>query len=80
MWAPICSSPIFCDDAHRVVLVGRRILIGPLIGTALLIVQQNLFSLGGDWNKIVLGSVLAVVLIFWPAGLVGFTAVSPRRP
>jgi branched-chain amino acid transport system permease protein len=54
-----------------VVLVGRRVLIGPLIGTALLIVQQNLFSLGGDWNKIVLGSVLAVVLIFWPAGLVG---------
>ncbi|KJC52242.1 ABC transporter permease [Bradyrhizobium sp. LTSP849] len=54
-----------------IVLVGRRILLGPLIGTALLIVQQNLFSLGGDWNKIVLGSVLALVLIFWPAGLVG---------
>lgn len=54
-----------------VVLAGRRILLGPLIGTALLIVQQNLFSLGGDWNKIILGSVLAVVLIFWPAGLVG---------
>ena len=28
-------------------------------------------SLGGDWNKIVLGAVLAFVLIFWPAGLVG---------
>ena len=54
-----------------IVLVGRRILLGPLIGTALLIAQQNLFSLGGDWNKIVLGSVLALVLIFWPAGLVG---------
>jgi branched-chain amino acid transport system permease protein len=54
-----------------VVLVGRRVLIGPLLGTALLIAQQNLFSLGGDWNKIVLGSVLAAVLIFWPAGLVG---------
>jgi branched-chain amino acid transport system permease protein len=54
-----------------VVLVGRRILIGPLIGTALLIAQQNLLSLGGDWNKIILGSVLAGVLIFWPAGLVG---------
>jgi branched-chain amino acid transport system permease protein len=54
-----------------VVLIGRRILVGPLIGTALLIAQQNLFSLGGDWNKIVLGSVLAAVLIFWPAGLVG---------
>ena len=54
-----------------VVLVGRRVLVGPLIGTAILIVQQNLLSLGGDWNKIVLGSVLALVLIFWPAGLVG---------
>ncbi len=54
-----------------VVLVGRRVLIGPLIGTALLIAQQNLLSLGGDWNKIILGSVLAFVLIFWPAGLVG---------
>lgn len=54
-----------------VVLVGRRILIGPLIGTALLIAQQNLLSLGGDWNKIILGSALALVLIFWPAGLVG---------
>ncbi|MET4793039.1 ABC-type branched-subunit amino acid transport system permease subunit [Bradyrhizobium japonicum] len=30
-----------------------------------------MLSLGGDWNKIVLGSVLALVLIFWPAGLVG---------
>ena len=54
-----------------VVLIGRRILIGPLIGTALLIAQQNLLSLGGDWNKIILGSVLAVVLIFWPTGLAG---------
>ena len=55
-----------------VVLVGRRILIGPLIGTAMLIAQQNLLSLGGDWNKIILGSVLALVLIVWPTGLAGF--------
>jgi branched-chain amino acid transport system permease protein len=54
-----------------VVLVGRRVLVGPLIGIALLIAQQNLLSLGGDWNKIILGSVLTLVLIFWPAGLVG---------
>ena len=54
-----------------VVLVGRRVLLGPLIGTALLIAQQNLFSLGGDWNKIVLGVALAVVLILFPSGLVG---------
>jgi branched-chain amino acid transport system permease protein len=54
-----------------VVLVGRRILLGPLISTGILIAQQNLLSLGGDWNKIILGSVLAIVLIFWPTGLVG---------
>jgi branched-chain amino acid transport system permease protein len=30
-----------------------------------------LLSLGGDWNKIILGSVLAIVLIFWPTGLAG---------
>jgi branched-chain amino acid transport system permease protein len=42
-----------------------------LIGVAALIAQQNLLSLGGDWNKIILGSVLVVVLVFWPAGLVG---------
>jgi branched-chain amino acid transport system permease protein len=54
-----------------VVVVGRRVLVGPLIGTAILIAQQNLLSLGGDWNKIILGSVLALVLIFWPTGLIG---------
>jgi len=54
-----------------VVLVGRRILFGPLIGVGILITQQNLLSFGGDWNKIILGSVLAIVLIFWPTGLVG---------
>jgi branched-chain amino acid transport system permease protein len=62
-----------------VVLVGRRILLGPLIGTAVLIIQQNLLSLGGDWNKIVLGVVLAAVLIFWPAGLMGLFEHVRRR-
>jgi branched-chain amino acid transport system permease protein len=55
-------------------------VLGPLIGTALLIAQQNLFSLGGDWNKIVLGSVLAVVLIFWPTGLVGLYRRITNKP
>src|SRR4029077_17261873 len=55
-----------------VVLIGRRVLVGPVLGTGILIAHQNLLSLGGDWNKIILGSVLALVLIFWPTGLVGF--------
>ena len=54
-----------------IVIVGRRLLLGPLIGTALVIVQQTFFSIGGDGDKIVLGSVLAVILLFWPKGLVG---------
>lgn len=62
-----------------VVLVGRRVLLGPLIGTAVLIIQQNLLSLGGDWNKVVLGVVLAAVLIFWPGGLMGVVEHVRRR-
>jgi len=62
-----------------VVLIGRRILLGPLFGTAVLIVQQNLLSLGGDWNKITLGVVLAAVLILWPSGLMGAIDYLRRR-
>jgi branched-chain amino acid transport system permease protein len=62
-----------------VVLVGRRILLGPLLGTAVLIVQQNLLSLGGDWNKVTLGLVLAAVLIFWPSGLMGVVEHARRH-
>jgi branched-chain amino acid transport system permease protein len=54
-----------------IVIVGRRLLLGPLIGTALIIVQQMFFSIGGDGDKIVLGAVLAAILLLWPKGLVG---------
>ena len=54
-----------------VVLVGRRLLLGPLIGTAIVLVQQNLLSVGGDGNKVILGLLLAAILILWPKGLVG---------
>lgn len=65
-----------------IVIVGRRLLLGPLIGTALIIVQQNFFSIGGDGDKIVLGAVLAAILLLWPKGLVGFLDLlaSRRRP
>ena len=66
-----------------IVVVGRRLLLGPLIGTALIIVQQTFFSIGGDGDKIVLGSVLAAILLLWPKGLVGlwdvFAARTTRR-
>lgn len=54
-----------------VVLVGRRQLLGPLLATTLVLVQEKFFSLGGYVDKIVLGSVLVAVLAFAPQGLVG---------
>ncbi len=62
-----------------IVIVGRRLLLGPLIGTALIIVQQNFFSIGGDGDKIVLGAVLAAILLLWPRGLIGIWEVLQAR-
>ncbi len=62
-----------------IVIVGRRLLLGPLIGTALIIVQQNFFSIGGDGDKIILGAVLAAILLLWPKGLIGLWDVAGRR-
>ena len=62
-----------------VVLAGRRLVFGPLIGTALIISQQSFFSIGGDGDKVVLGAVLASVLTFWPSGLVGIWHTLRRR-
>ncbi len=61
------------------VLTGRRVLLGPVIGTAIILVQQNLMSVGGDGDKIILGAVLAAVLIFWPQGLVGILSLARLR-
>jgi branched-chain amino acid transport system permease protein len=54
-----------------VVLVGRRQLLGPLLATALVLVQEKFFSLGGNVDKIVLGAALVVILAFLPEGLAG---------
>lgn len=54
-----------------VILVGRRQLLGPLLATALVLVQEKFFSLGGYVDKIILGSVLVLVLAFFPQGLMG---------
>ena len=77
-WTGHVRNLLSGDDADRGSARRPPDLLGPLIGTGILIVQQSLFSLGGDWNKIILGSVLAIVLIFWPTGLVGLFAVSER--
>lgn len=54
-----------------VVLPGRRILLGPLLATALVLSQEKFLSLGGYADKIILGGVLIVVLAFFPKGLAG---------
>jgi len=52
-----------------VILVGRRLLLAPLLGTALLLVQKSFFSLGAYGDKLVLGAVLVAVLCLFPDGL-----------
>lgn len=61
-----------------VILAGRRQLLGPIVGTALIIFQQQMFSLGTHGDDLVLGAVLAVVLLVWPQGLGGLVH-STRR-
>lgn len=64
-----------------VILPGRRQLLGPLVGAALITAQQQLASFGGDIDKIVLGGVLAIVLLASPDGLAGLgRLVFRRRP
>jgi branched-chain amino acid transport system permease protein len=67
-----------------VVLVGRRVLLGPLIGIALILTQEKFLSFGGYVDKIILGGVLIVVLAFLPNGLAGLfasarTLIAPSR-
>jgi branched-chain amino acid transport system permease protein len=54
-----------------VILAGRRQLLGPIVGTALIVFQQQMFSLGTYGDDLVLGGVLALVLLVWPEGLAG---------
>jgi len=54
-----------------VVLAGRRLLVGPLVGVALILVQEKFLSFGGDIDKIILGSALILTLAVLPRGLVG---------
>ena len=52
-----------------VIIAGRRILLGPLLGTALLLSQKSFASLGAYGDKLVLGIVLVTVLCLNPRGL-----------
>jgi branched-chain amino acid transport system permease protein len=62
-----------------VILAGRRQLLGPIVGTALIIFQQQMFSLGTHGDDLVLGAILAIVLLVWPQGLAGLVESARRR-
>jgi len=62
-----------------VILFGQRLLLGPLLGIAVIIIQQNYLSFGGDVNKIIMGAILVSVLIFLPKGLAGSIPALVRR-
>lgn len=62
-----------------VVLPGKRILLGPLFGTAILVTQQQHFSFGGDVDKIVLGGILAIVLLTSKDGLAGWVRAAVAK-
>lgn len=62
-----------------IIVVGNRVLLGPLIGVSIVLLQQDFLSVGGDGNKIILGFLLAAVLLAWPSGLVGLVEFLRRR-
>ena len=61
-----------------VVLVGRRMLLAPLLGVALILMQEKFLSFGGYVDGIVLGGALIVVLSFLPRGLAGLAQDGAR--
>ena len=61
-----------------VILVGRRILIAPALGTALLVGQTSFASLGGYGDKVLLGTVLLTILCRFPGGLASIRLKRPR--
>jgi len=54
-----------------VVLVGRRMLLAPLGGVALILLQEKFLSFGAYVDEIILGGALILTLSFLPRGLAG---------
>lgn len=78
--SPDLLSPFFLLlMLTAVILPGKRILLGPLVGTAVLVAQQQHLSFGGDIDKIVLGGVLALVLLTSSDGLAGWWRAVARK-
>jgi len=61
-----------------VILVGRRVLLGPLLGIAVLLMQKNLASVGAYGDKLLLGALLVTVLCLVPRGIAGLIVAGGR--
>ena len=70
--ADILDSYFLILMLTAVVLIGRRLLLGPLIATVMILTQEKFLSMGGYADKIILGGVLIATLAFFPRGLIGF--------
>jgi branched-chain amino acid transport system permease protein len=62
-----------------VVLFGHRMLLAPLAGVALIVLQERFLSFGAYFDKIILGCVLIVILCFFPQGLAGFASNAAKQ-
>lgn len=62
-----------------VVLVGRRLLLAPLTGVAIIEMQEKFLSVGAYADKIILGGALILILAFLQDGLVGLVRARKRR-
>lgn len=61
------------DAVISVIIGGTGTLIGPLIGTGLLVFMRSVLgSEFGDFHIIIVGVVFMVVVIFFPKGIVGY--------
>ncbi|MBU6272263.1 MAG: branched-chain amino acid ABC transporter permease [Betaproteobacteria bacterium] len=69
--ADILDSYFLILMLTAVILIGRRLLLGPLLATAMILAQEKFLSLGGYADKIILGSVLITTLALFPRGLIG---------
>jgi branched-chain amino acid transport system permease protein len=77
--ADILDSYFLILMLTAVVLIGRRVLLGPLLATAMILAQEKFLSLGGYADKIILGGVLIIILAFFPQGLMGLFAPLIKR-
>ena len=65
-----------------VVIIGRRMLLGGLLGTVVLVGQERFLSLGANLDKVLLGIALVAALTTLPNGLGGTlrTLLARRQP